>query len=230
MPLSIVLALVVLAQPPAPLWQGVYSANQAARGKTVYEARCSRCHRTDLNGVTGSALAGEGFMRHWEAHTLEHLFRKIRDTMPPGGDGALPAGETLDLVAYLLEQNGFPDGATDLASTALESIQIAGRTGPAAPRTGAVVQVTGCLRETPEHRWLLIDATEPEVTTLDTSQPAARPDVATTGGRLTLRLLNVFPNPQAHADRIVRAKGFLVRDPAADGVNVVTLEPVGPAC
>ena len=57
-------AIVLVSLAQQPIWDGVYSAAQAERGRAVYEARCSRCHGNDLNGVSGSALAGEGFVRH----------------------------------------------------------------------------------------------------------------------------------------------------------------------
>ena len=85
-------------QPPAlpSVWDRVYTAAQAERGRAVYDTRCGRCHGADLRGVNGSALAGDAFMLHWEGRTIERLFRKIRDTMPPEAAGALMEREALD--------------------------------------------------------------------------------------------------------------------------------------
>ena len=33
-----------------PVWQGVYTEAQAARGLSEYTTHCARCHRDDLSG------------------------------------------------------------------------------------------------------------------------------------------------------------------------------------
>jgi len=227
------IVLVSLAQQPIPIWDGVYSAAQAERGRAVYEARCSRCHGNDLNGVNGSALAGEGFVRHWEGRSVERLFRKIRDTMPPDGDRTITDGEKLDTVAYILQRNGLPDGATELAAdpTALAGIQSTGPTGPTPASTGALVQVTGCLAHETVGDWRLIDAAEPQLTTLDAPpRPDRQTAGAPPGGARIVRLLNVFPNPAPHEGHTMRATGFLIRDADGDRVNVVTLQMIDSRC
>lgn len=222
-----------LAQPTTPLWNGVYTAAQAERGKTLYDTRCSRCHGTDLNGVRGSALAGEEFMRHWEGRSIDRLFRKIRDTMPPDGDRSVTDGDKVDGVAYLLQQNGFPEGATELApdSALLASIQIAGRTGPTPARSGTLIQVTGCLARDAVDNWRLTTATEPQRTTLDAQTgPDRQATAAAVGGDRTVRLLNVFPSPARHEGHTMQATGFLISAVDGDRVNVVTLEMIASRC
>lgn len=216
------------AQDGLSVWSGVYTAAQAARGQRVYAEQCQRCHGDDLAGNRASPLAGERFMDHWDAHTLQQLFRRIRETMPPSDAGTLSAGDTRDVVAYVLQQNGFPAGATELAydERALSAVQITGKTGPGPLKTGAVVGVTGCLTQAGEREWELHGASEPEKTTLETS----RPPEATARGSRTIRLLNPFPSPAAHIGHTMHAIGFLVRDAAADAVNVVSLEMVAPTC
>jgi len=227
------IVLVSLAQHPVSIWDGVYSAAQAKRGAVVYETRCSRCHGDDLNGVRGSALAGDGLMQHWEARTVARLFRKIRDTMPPIGGGTITDGDTLDVLAYVLQQNGCPEGAAELPPdpTVLAGIQITGRTGPTPARTGALVQVTGCLARDTVDDWQLTVASEPQMTALDAlPQPDRQAAGAPMGGARTVRLLNVFPNPAPHAGHTMRATGFLIRDADGDRVNVVTLEMIDSRC
>ena len=115
-------------------------------------------------------------MEHWEAHTLEHLFRRIRDTMPPGEAGSLDGNEKRDAMAYLLQQNGFPAGSAELAQDAdeLAAVQIARKTGPGPLKTGAVVRVAGCLAQRSERGWELTGAAEPERTTLDAPPATVR--------------------------------------------------------
>ena len=221
------------ASDPAPIWTGVYTAAQADRGKAVYEHRCSRCHAEDLNGVGAAPLAGQRFMDTWEGRTIERLFRRIRDTMPPDAAAIVDDDDKRDVVAYVLRENGFPDGPSELATNpdVLGAIPIASRNGPAPVRSGAVVQVIGCLRPDGDRGWLLTDSTEPRRTSLEAvSGVDPRADAVAASGSPTVHLLNVFPNPAPHRDRLVRVKGFLVRGSGDDRVNVVSLELVAPAC
>jgi S-disulfanyl-L-cysteine oxidoreductase SoxD len=237
MPIMLLLAPLAFQSPAAAsVWDGVYTAAQAERGRAVYEGRCSRCHGNDLRGVNGSSLAGEAFMLHWEARTLERLFRRIHETMPPDSAGTMTEREALDTVAYLLQRNGFPEGPMELGpeSATLADIQIKTRAGPAVVRNGALVQATGCLLQNRDDGWVLNDATEPEITTLDgpptaTNAEAARAAALVRGTR-TIALMNVFPNPGAHREHTMRARGFLVREAAGDRINVVTLEMVESRC
>jgi mono/diheme cytochrome c family protein len=233
-PLSLLIGIVIL-QPAdtASVWDGVYTAAQAERGAAVYEARCSRCHASDLRGVNGSSLAGDGFLLHWEGRSVERLFRRIHETMPPDGAGTMTDPEALDTVAYLLQRNGFPEGASRLpaAPAALAGIVIKSRTGSVVIRNGALVQATGCLTQDSDDGWMLTEATEPEIATLDAQPVRPRePDDATKDGARTILLMQVFPNPAAHKGHTMRAKGFLISGPAGDRINVVTLEMIQPRC
>jgi cytochrome c5 len=237
--MMLLIALAAL-QPPHPtsVWDGVYTAAQAERGSAVYEMRCRRCHAGDQHGVNGSSLAGEAFMLHWEGRTIDRLVRRIRDTMPPDAAGTMTETDAVDAVAFLLQRNRFPEGAIELAPepTVLAHIQIRSSAGPAVVRNGALVQTTGCLIQNPGDGWMLNDATEPEITTLD-AQPArpqssaavAAPAAIVRGSR-TIALVNVFPNPADHKGHTMRATGFIVRQPAGDRINVVTLEMIDSRC
>jgi quinoprotein glucose dehydrogenase len=215
------------------VWSGVYTAEQAERGKAVYARHCSRCHGDDLGGARNSPLAGERFMEHWEAHTLEHLFRQIRDGMPPGDAGSVANSDKRDAMAYLLQQNGFPPGSRELVrdDDELAIVQITRKAGPGPLKTGALVRIAGCLAQRRERDWELTGAQEPERTTLDAARAAGdRPGDPIAPGTRTIRLLNAFPNPAAHLGHTMQAIGFLVKDSAGDIVNVVSLEMLTPTC
>jgi mono/diheme cytochrome c family protein len=107
----------VNAQESLSVWNGVYTTAQAERGQLVYAGQCSRCHGEHLGGNRAYPLAGEPFMDHWDAHTLWQLFRRIRDTMPPAEAGTLSAADARDVLAYVLQQNGFPAGAPSSRTT-----------------------------------------------------------------------------------------------------------------
>jgi mono/diheme cytochrome c family protein len=214
------------------IWSGVYTAVQAERGKTVYARHCSRCHGDDLGGTRNYPLAGEPFMDHWEAHTLEHLFRRIRDSMPPGDAGSVTDADKRDAMAYLLQQNGFPAGRNDLAQDddELASVQITRKTGPGPLKTGALVRVTGCLAQPHERDWELTHSAEPERTTLDAVPTADDQPSTIAPGTRTLRLLNAFPSPTAHVGHTMQAIGFLVKNSSGEAVNVVSLKMLAPSC
>ena len=69
---------------------GVFTSDQAQRGKSAFEGSCARCHNVALIGSErGPAIKGPTFLSHWEKDSLAGLFTKIRDTMPEGGPGTV---------------------------------------------------------------------------------------------------------------------------------------------
>ena len=236
--LLIVVALIVLgahiartsAQEPPSVWNGVFTTEQAERGKAAYTKHCSRCHGDDLAGRRDYPLSGERFIDHWEAHTLDHLFRLIRDSMPPDAVNAIEATDKRDIVAYLLQQNGFPAGTTELSldDDVLATFEISRKNGPGPVRAGALVRVTGCLRAR-GNEWQLANATEPEKTALPTPG-SATPSAAAASGTRTIGLSNVFPSPAAHLGHTMAAIGFLMKRDDSDAINVVSLEMVAASC
>jgi cytochrome c5 len=215
------------------VWRGVYTAAQADRGKAAYDRHCSRCHGDDFTAQRDYPLTGERFIDRWEAHTLEHLYHRIRDTMPPGATASVDAGEKRDAMTYLLQQNGFPAGTTELSldDDVLATFEISRSTGRGPVRSGALVRVTGCLTQKGERDWELTGATEPEKTALPTRPggggPSPRPVAA---GTRAISLLNVFPNPAEHRGHTMTATGFLVKKDDSDAINVVSLDMIAPGC
>ena len=112
------------AQDAATVWDGVYSAEQASRGEAVYTQACIACHGQDLGGNSNSpGLTGMGFMFLWEGRNLGEFFEKIRSEMPTDRPGQLPVQDYLDVVAYILQKNGFPDAERELPS-AIEALRM----------------------------------------------------------------------------------------------------------
>lgn len=105
----------------AGLGDGLYSTGQAARGAEAYRATCSSCHALDLRGNSNSpGLRGIGFLFIWEGRSLGELYTSIRTTMPQESPNSLTQGQYLDILAYILEQNGYPAGGADLANASGE--------------------------------------------------------------------------------------------------------------
>lgn len=102
-------------------WSGVYSADQAQRGATVYRDACGSCHGEKLEGANGSpSLAGADFLKSWNDLTVADLFDRIASTMPQDRPGTLTPAQNADVIAHILSVNTFPTGATDLPSTVLD--------------------------------------------------------------------------------------------------------------
>ena len=62
------------AQEKRSVWDGVYSEEQAARGKDEYEYNCGNCHIHDLSGDSIKdvpALAGPDFMAKWAGKSVK---------------------------------------------------------------------------------------------------------------------------------------------------------------
>jgi mono/diheme cytochrome c family protein len=109
------------------VWDGVYSDAQAARGREAYEYSCASCHQPDLSGDPGKdvpALAGEEFTHSWSHHTVQDLFDLTSKQMPQDAPASLRPQTYLDLVAYLLQSNGFPAGEHELPTHAALLAQI----------------------------------------------------------------------------------------------------------
>ena len=100
----------------------VYSKEQAARGGKQYASLCANCHDPDKppppGKKAGPPLVGEKFLTKWDGRTLGELLTDIETTMPNDGSAVLSDDETADVVAYLLQANGFPDGPAALKTGA----------------------------------------------------------------------------------------------------------------
>ena len=118
--ISVLAAVGMLAslhgQPQASVWDGVYSEEQAGRGKPLYARECAACHGSSMNGgEEAPPLTGSAFMANWSGLTVGDLFERIRVSMPEGRPGTLSRQTNADILAYMLSVNQFPAGKTELA-------------------------------------------------------------------------------------------------------------------
>ena len=98
--------------------QGVYTAAQADRGaQVVQNYGCRNCHGATLEGGAEEEppLWGEEFTTSWGGRKLDELAEKIT-TMPANADPAyqVKMAGAVDVVAYLLRANGYPEGKAEL--------------------------------------------------------------------------------------------------------------------
>jgi mono/diheme cytochrome c family protein len=104
------------AQAPAKnIASGVFSADQAASGKTLYDNKCAMCHGADLTGgEMAPPLSGGMFITNWSGQSLGDLFVRIHTTMPANDPGSLNNAEVTQVIAYILSFNQFPAGSAAL--------------------------------------------------------------------------------------------------------------------
>ena len=138
------------------IWKGVFTTAQADRGKAVFHAHCASCHDPSEQGEA-PLLSGDVFMRNWEGHSVGRLYSKIIEEMPANNPESVASAQKLDVLTYILHENGFPSGATPLSGEpeTLARIQIVPEGGLTGPRTGAMVVVVGCLGRAAPTEWRL---------------------------------------------------------------------------
>ena len=105
------------------VFPGWYSPAQAQRGRSLALQQCAACHGPKLEGRYGPPLAGPRFLAHWGGRSAEELAHYIATRMPLGRAGSLKEAEVLDLLAFILQANGYPAGSKDLEAKSLRQIQ-----------------------------------------------------------------------------------------------------------
>jgi mono/diheme cytochrome c family protein len=115
---SLLAGYVALALPTVQtLNDGIYTDQQAMRGESLYQKRCSACHGANLAGRSGPPLTGDDFLSTWDSHSLLELANKILKTMPKDDTAPLTPQESADLLAYILQAGRFPSGRAELTLT-----------------------------------------------------------------------------------------------------------------
>jgi len=102
--------------PPArSVWDGVYTADQAKRGESLYAQHCSSCHGSTFEGgEMAPPLAGGAFNANWNGLSLGDLAERIRISMPQNNPGSLSRQQYVDILATMLGGGEFPQGKTEL--------------------------------------------------------------------------------------------------------------------
>ena len=116
----LVLQSTLNAQPPTKsVWDGVYTEEQANRGKGLYSENCASCHGSELTGgEMAPPLSGGEFMSGWDGLTVGDLFERIRISMPQNAPGSLSGQQNADILSFVFNANKFPAGQTELPKEA----------------------------------------------------------------------------------------------------------------
>jgi mono/diheme cytochrome c family protein len=216
-------------------WDGVFSESQAARGKENFlTGRCGGCHKLDLTGDRGPALKGDDFLAHWENGSVVTLFDKIRETMPPNAPNETTDDAKVDIVAYLLQQNGYPAGKSELRADAdsLGIIDLVRKGQASTIPNFSLVQVVGCLTQGSNNAWMLTRTSEPALTRdEEPSAAAVRTAQGKALGSQTFQLVSVVPfKPEGHKGQKVEARGLLYRDQNDARLNLTSLQTLSTSC
>lgn len=107
------------AQTPTTTKSGIYTSEQAERGRMTYALSCRSCH-------TAASHTGVTFAKWWKDRTVADLYGFMSTQMPKNDPGSLAPEQYADVVAYLLKMNTMPAGTTELLadSSALAQIRI----------------------------------------------------------------------------------------------------------
>jgi cytochrome c5 len=216
------------------IWSGVFTAAQALRGKDSYEKSCSNCHVSDLSGsVRAPSLRGANFMQDWQNGSVDVLFMKLRDSMPANYPETVPDETKIDILAYLLQQNAFPAGSTELKidEKELADIQIEQKGNQTAPNF-ALVRVVGCLTQGQGKVWTVSKSTEPVVTKAETPTAASLKIAAASPlGSQSFDLISAAAfKPEPRNGQRVEVRGLLYRAGNHNLLNLTSLEGAGPSC
>lgn len=84
---------------------GVFTQAQVDAGKLVYDSSCKACHNMRFYRDT---------LRSWANQPVLYLWENILGTMPADNPGSLMLDEYTDVIAYILNENGFPTGDTPM--------------------------------------------------------------------------------------------------------------------
>jgi S-disulfanyl-L-cysteine oxidoreductase SoxD len=217
------------------VWDGIFTVAQAERGRQP-AARCQGCHGPQLAGTDRApALKGDAFLANWENGSVNRLFVKVRDTMPPGNTDSIAPDTKLDILTFLLRENGFPTGTTELTTNAdaLDSLQIVKQGADSGVPNFALVQVVGCFTPNPPAGWKLTSASEP-VATRDNvpSEAALRSAQVKALGKQTFGLVSVDASAKSGQmdGRKVEARGLLYREGSYADLNLTSLRTLAPTC
>lgn len=104
---------------------GIYTKAQADGAKPQFEKICAECHAFTVAAKKQAAdlpLGDEPFLKKWEGKSIDELVSVIVLTMPNDGSAVVTEAEALNLMAYVLQQNGMPAGTTPLTKESASAL------------------------------------------------------------------------------------------------------------
>lgn len=103
----------------------IYTKAQADGAKKQFDKLCADCHPFTVAAKKKPKdlpLGDEPFFENWTGRPLTELVSLIALTMPNDGSAVVSDDEAVDLVAYILQQNGFPAGSQALTKETASAV------------------------------------------------------------------------------------------------------------
>jgi alcohol dehydrogenase (cytochrome c) len=114
-----------------PPTDALFTSPQAVAGKAAYQQNCASCHGANVDdGNTAPPLRGATFLSKYTGKPAADLFTYVSTKMPPENPGSIRGAEYAQIIAYVLQQNGYATGWKEFAS---DSAALASVTIPAPP-------------------------------------------------------------------------------------------------
>ncbi|MCW8809232.1 MAG: transporter substrate-binding domain-containing protein [Rhodanobacter sp.] len=88
----------------------LFTVAQADSGKQKFAEDCARCHGPAMEGRAGPALKGPNFASAKSDFHVGDIFTILAHNMPASDPGSLTHLDYVDVMAFLLQQNGYPAG------------------------------------------------------------------------------------------------------------------------
>jgi mono/diheme cytochrome c family protein len=211
------------------IWDGVFTRAQAERGRLSYREHCASCHGADLQGAEYKALQGNRFWTDYQEAPLDYLLGQISRNMPHSEDGSLKgtlgAGTYADIVAFVLDANGFPAGTTELTESSSAGVAIVRKEGPGELPAGSFAHVVGCLAPRgPDRNWRLVRGSRPVRVLSGRSV-----DVTASLGDREYTLMYVLTSLDKYAGYKMSVRASLMEE-GHGALNVRSIQPVSATC
>jgi mono/diheme cytochrome c family protein len=222
-------ALAADAAPARSVWDGVYSAAQAAQGEKQYQQICQRCHGTDTRAGEEVSLWGDEFWKSWREDTVDNLYHYISANMPNDEPATLKTEQYLDVIAYLLKKNGLPAGETKLTVANAAGAHIYAKEGPGALPAETMVELVGCLAKL-DKGWQLVNSSHPARVKSKQVLRAANEKAEPLAGGPAMPLKFVMTKLDSYVGKVMTVRGMLIGEGGQEGINVMTTQPSTDAC
>jgi mono/diheme cytochrome c family protein len=106
----------------------LYTEDQATKGSLAYLQNCAMCHGPNMEGQSGGfpgpALKGADFADPSYDFHVDEIFNFVAKQMPSATPGSLSHEMYVQIMAYLLQQNGYPAGSHELVYEQAEKSRV----------------------------------------------------------------------------------------------------------
>ena len=104
----------------------LYTTSQAKAGGALYSKSCAQCHGAKLEGGAGPPLSGPNMVTLGAKTHLSvgDLFDYMTTNMPMNDPASLKHDQYVDILAYILQRNGYKPGANALTWTSAHQSKV----------------------------------------------------------------------------------------------------------